>query len=116
MPFRSLTTVVVKSMACLPVSLAGTPSLIPVILDGGIRRGIDIIRAIAMGTDAVAVGRPMLYGLGLGGAQGVESVINFLNNDLKSTMLLTGAAKLSDLNPDYIEIVGQNEEYSTFQG
>ena len=50
------------------------------------------------------------------GAQGVESVINFLNNDLKSTMLLTGAAKLSDLNPDYIEIVGQNEEYSTFQG
>ena len=58
-------------MACLPVSLALPPIVkavnrrVPVILDGGIRRGIDIIRAIAMGTVAVAVGRPMLYGLGL---------------------------------------------------
>ena len=104
------------SITALPPIVKAVNKRVPVILDGGIRRGIDIIRAIAMGADAVAVGRPMLYGLGLGGAQGVESVINFLSNDLKSTMLLTGAAKLSDLNPDYIEIVGQNEEYGTFQG
>lgn len=104
------------SITALPPIVKAVNKRVPVILDGGIRRGIDIIRAVAMGADAVAVGRPMLYGLGLGGAQGVESVINFLNDDLKSTMLLTGAAKLSDLNPDYIEIVGQNEEYSTFKG
>lgn len=104
------------SITALPPIVKAVNKRVPVILDGGIRRGIDIIRAVAMGADAVAVGRPMLYGLGLGGAQGVESVINFLNDDLKSTMLLTGAAKLSDLNPNYIEIVGQNEEYSTFKG
>lgn len=104
------------SMTALPPIVKVVNNRVPVILDGGIRRGIDIVRAIAMGADAVAVGRPMLYGLGLGGAQGVESVINFLNADLKTTMLLSGAAKLSDLNPDYIEIVGQNEEYSTFEG
>lgn len=104
------------SITALPPIVKAVNKRVPVILDGGIRRGIDIIRAVAMGADAVAVGRPMLYGLGLGGAQGVESVINFLNDDLKSTMLLTGAAKLSDLNPDYIEIVGQNEEYSNFKG
>lgn len=104
------------SITALPPIVKAVNKRVPVILDGGIRRGIDIIRAIAMGADAVAVGRPMLYGLGLGGAQGVESVINFLNADLKSTMLLSGAAKLADLNPDYIEIVGQNEDYSTFEG
>lgn len=104
------------SITALPPIVKAVNKRVPVILDGGIRRGIDIIRAIAMGADAVAVGRPMLYGLGLGGAQGVESVINFLNADLKSTMLLSGAAKLADLNPDYIEIVGQNENYSTFNG
>lgn len=81
-----------------------------------IRRGIDIVRAVAMGADAVAVGRPMLYGLAMGGAQGVESVINFLNADLKNAMLLTGAAKLSDLNASYIDIVGENEEFDTYNG
>ena len=81
------------SITALPPIVKAVNKRVPVILDGGIRRGIDIIRAIAMGADAVAVGRPMLYGLGLGGAQGVELVINFLNNDLNSTMLLTGAAK-----------------------
>ncbi len=104
------------SMTALPPIVKVVNNRVPVILDGGIRRGIDIVRSIAMGADAVAVGRPMMYDLGLGGAQGVESVINFLNADLKTTMLLLGAAKLSDLNPNYIEIVGQNEEYSTFEG
>lgn len=86
------------------------------VLDGGIRRGIDIVRAIAMGADAVAVGRPMMYGLGLGSAQGVQSVIEHLSNDLKSTMLLAGAAKLSDLNSSYIDIVGENEKFDTYNG
>lgn len=69
-----------------------------------------------MGADAVAVGRPVLYGLGLGGAQGVQSVLEFLEQDLKTAMLLSGAAKLSDLNPSYIDIVGENEKYDTYNG
>lgn len=107
----------------VPASITALPAIakvvnkrVPIILDGGIRRGIDIVRAVAMGADAVAVGRPILYGLGLGGAQGVQSVIEFLENDLKTAMLLTGAAKLSDLDPSYIDIVGENEKFDTYNG
>ncbi len=103
-------------ITALPPIVAAVNNRVPVILDGGVRRGIDIIRAVAMGADAVAIGRPFMYGLGLGGAQGVQSVAEHINNDLKSALLLSGASKLSDLNPDFIEIVGQNEEYSTFDG
>ncbi len=103
-------------ITALPPIVAAVNNRVPVILDGGVRRGIDIIRAVAMGADAFAIGRPFMYGLGLGGAQGVQSVAEHINNDLKSALLLSGASKLSDLNPDFIEIVGQNEEYSTFDG
>lgn len=104
------------SITALPPIVKVVNNRVPIILDGGIRRGIDIVRAIAMGADAVAVGRPMMYGLGLGGAQGVQSVIEHLSNDLKSTMLLAGAAKLSDLNTSYIDIVGENEKFDTYNG
>jgi len=60
------------SITALPPIVAAVNNRVPVILDGGIRRSIDIVRAIAMGADAVAVGRPMLYGLGLGGAQALN--------------------------------------------
>ena len=69
-----------------------------------------------MGADAVAVGRPILYGLGMGGAEGVQSVIEFLENDLKTGMLLSGASKLSDLDASYIDIVGENEKFDTYNG
>lgn len=107
----------------VPASITALPAIakvvnkrVPIILDGGIRRGIDIIRAIAMGADAVAVGRPILYGLGMGGAEGVQSVIEFLENDLKTGMLLSGASKLSDLDASYIDIVGENEKFDTYNG
>ncbi|QEY25368.1 alpha-hydroxy-acid oxidizing protein [Neisseria zalophi] len=104
------------SMTALPAIAKAVNKRVPIILDGGVRYGIDIVRAIAMGADAVAVGRPMLYGLAMGGAQGVKSVIDYLNNDLKSAMLLSGAAKLSDLNSSYIDIVGENEKFDTYNG
>lgn len=104
------------SMTALPAIAKIVNKRVPIILDGGIRRGIDIIRAVAMGANAVAVGRPMLYGLGMGGAEGVKSVIDFLAQDLKSAMLLSGAGKLSDLNPSYIDIVGENERFNTYRG
>nr|UNK06615.1 alpha-hydroxy-acid oxidizing protein [Psychrobacter sp. PraFG1] len=104
------------SMTALPAIAKVVNNRVPIILDGGVRRGIDVVRALAMGADAVAVGRPVLYGLGLGGAQGVQSVLEFLEQDLKTAMLLSGAAKLSDLNPSYIDIVGENEKYDTYNG
>ncbi|PVA11077.1 histidine kinase [Pelagivirga sediminicola] len=98
------------SIAALPDVAHAVNGRVPVILDSGVRRGIDVIRALAMGANAVAVGRPVMYGLGLGGAQGVQSVLEHLGQDLRSAMLLTGAAKLSDLDPSYINLVGPSAE------
>jgi len=98
------------AIAALPDVVKIVDGRVPVIMDSGIRRGIDVIRALAMGADAVAVGRPVMYGLGLGGAQGVQSVLEHLQAELQSAMLLTGAAKLADLDPSYINLVGASAE------
>lgn len=58
----------------------------------------------------------MLYGLAMGGAEGVQSVIEWLANDLKTAMLLSGAAKLSDLDASFIDIVGENAEFNVNRG
>ncbi|MDY4594714.1 MAG: alpha-hydroxy-acid oxidizing protein [[Pasteurella] aerogenes] len=104
------------SITALPAIAKAVNKRVPIILDGGVRRGIDIVRAIAMGANAVAVGRPMLYGLAMGGAEGVQSVIEWLANDLKSAMLLSGAAKLSDLDASFIDIVGENVAFNVNRG
>lgn len=75
---------------------------VPVLFDSGIRRGIDVFRALALGARAVAVGRPALYGLAMGGALGVQSVIEHLRDELRSAMLLAGARSIGDLSPAYL--------------
>ena len=75
---------------------------VPVILDGGIRRGTDIIKALALGADAVAIGRPQLYGLAAGGADGVRRVVDLLRAELDLAMALVGAPALDALVPDLV--------------
>jgi 4-hydroxymandelate oxidase len=69
-----------------------------VLLDGGIRRGTDILKAIALGAKAVLVGRPVLWGLTLGGAVGVQQVLELLRDELSLAMALSGCAQLSDID------------------
>jgi L-lactate dehydrogenase (cytochrome) len=73
-----------------------------VILDGGIRRGTDIVKAIALGAKAVAVGRPYLYGLGAGGEAGVTRALDILTSALRRDMALTGVTRLDELTPDFV--------------
>ena len=73
---------------------------VPVILDSGIRRGIDVFKALALGATAVGIGRPALWGLINGGSLGVKSVYAQLAFELKSAMLLSGVAKVTDLKRD----------------
>ncbi|MEO7084647.1 MAG: alpha-hydroxy acid oxidase [Gemmatimonadaceae bacterium] len=73
-----------------------------VYLDGGVRRGIDVLKALAFGARAVLVGRPVLWGLTLDGADGVRAVLQHLKSELDAAMALSGCAKISDITRDLI--------------
>ena len=72
-------------------------SRIPVLVDGGIRRGADVLRALALGADAVLLGRPALYGLALDGERGAFEVLSLLKAELERAMALAGCARVSDV-------------------
>jgi 4-hydroxymandelate oxidase len=82
----------------LPRVVAGVAGRIPVLLDSGIRRGTDVLMALALGAKAVFLGRPYIYGLALGGAQGVERAINILRNEFEQAMALTGRRTVSEID------------------
>jgi 4-hydroxymandelate oxidase len=71
---------------------------IPVLVDGGIRRGTDIIKAIALGANAVLIGRPHCFGLAVGGAAGVQRVVELLVAELRMAMMLCGRASIADID------------------
>ena len=69
------------------------------LVDGGIRRGTDVLKAVALGADGVMIGRPVLWGLGANGAEGVEAVLEMLRIELQRAQALCGAPTLGDLPP-----------------
>jgi isopentenyl diphosphate isomerase/L-lactate dehydrogenase-like FMN-dependent dehydrogenase len=73
-----------------------------VLFDSGIRRGTDVFIALALGAEAVGVGRPVLWGLALYGADGVAAVLEHLKTELENVMRLAGTARLADITADYI--------------
>ncbi|HEY2287330.1 MAG TPA: alpha-hydroxy acid oxidase [Streptosporangiaceae bacterium] len=75
---------------------------VEIICDGGVRRGSDIVKAVALGARACMAGRAFLYGLGAGGERGVDKVIALLEADMRRTMALTGNRQLADLGPELI--------------
>ena len=78
------------------------PNNFPLLYDGGIRRGSDVFKALALGASAVLIGRPYIYGLVTAGALGVAHVIKILKEELEITMALMGTATLQEINKDYI--------------
>ncbi len=80
----------------LPAVAAAVRGKVPIIVDGGIFRGQDVFRALALGASAVAIGRPTLYGSALGGAQGVETVHTHLKNELNMVMRLAGTSDIQE--------------------
>ena len=70
---------------------------VPIVFDSGVRRGVDVFKAVAMGATVCAVGRPVLWSLMSGGAPGVKSLYDWMAGELHSTMLLSGVAKVTDL-------------------
>ena len=74
-----------------------------VLFDSGIRRGTDVFKALGLGADAVGVGRPILWGLGLYGADGVYAVLEHLRKELVNVMRLAGVSRIKDINADYVK-------------
>jgi L-lactate dehydrogenase (cytochrome) len=73
-----------------------------IICDGGVRRGSDIVKALALGANAVMAGRPYLYGLGAAGEAGVDQVLANFGSEMKRTMALIGCASIEELGSEYI--------------
>ncbi len=78
------------------------PNDFPLLYDGGVRRGSDVFKAIALGASAVLVGRPCIYGLATAGALGVAHVLKILKEEFEITMALMGTATLADIQPDMV--------------
>jgi 4-hydroxymandelate oxidase len=98
---RQLDTVPATIQA-LPEIVAAVRGRIPIVLDGGIRRGTDVIKALALGADAVGVGRPVIWGLAVDGENGVRGVLDLLRTEFDHALALCGATSVADLNPDLI--------------
>lgn len=71
-------------------------------IDGGIRNGVDVFKAIALGAQLVFVGRPILYGLAVNGQKGVEDILNILKQELDLAMALSGICKIEDITNEYV--------------
>jgi len=94
---RTLDTVP-ASIDVLPAIAAALQGRLPILLDGGIRRGTDVLKALALGASAVMLGRPVLHGLAAAGATGVAHVLKILRTELEIAMALTGRATLEELD------------------
>lgn len=96
------------TLAALPAVVEAVGGRIPVLLDGGIRRGADVLVALALGADAVGVGRPVLWGLAADGERGVRTVLDLLRAELDAALALAGARTPGDLAPDQITGINGN--------
>jgi lactate 2-monooxygenase len=93
----------IGALDALPAVVEAVGSRLTVLFDSGVRCGADMLKALALGARAVLLGRPYVYGLGLGGEAGVRHVLRALRNDFELTMRMAGFAGLAELGPDALQ-------------
>jgi isopentenyl diphosphate isomerase/L-lactate dehydrogenase-like FMN-dependent dehydrogenase len=91
------------TIRALPEIVAAVGQQVEVLMDGGIRRGSDIVKALCLGARAVLIGRAYAYGLGAAGEAGVTRALQILRNDVERTLQLLGCGSVGELNKSYIE-------------
>jgi L-lactate dehydrogenase (cytochrome) len=94
------------SLDALPAIALRVGDQAEVLLDSGIRRGTDVVKALCLGADAVCIGRPYLYGLAVAGAAGVHGVLEILREEIARVMTLMGVHAISELGPDRLAAAG----------
>ena len=92
------------SLDALPAIVEAVGGRIPVLVDGGIRRGSDVVKALALGATCCLIGRPQLWGLAVAGEAGVRHVLELYRKEIDRVMGLMGAQTLADLGPDCLAI------------
>ncbi len=93
------------SLDALPAVVAAVDGRIPVLIDGGIRRGSDVVKALALGASCCLIGRPQLWGLAVAGEDGVRHVLELYRKEIDRVMALMGARSLRDLGPDCLSFI-----------
>lgn len=98
-----------RTLDTLPATISALPAIaravqgrMPILLDGGIRRGTDVLKALALGASAILIGRPYIHALATAGAPGVAHVLHILRSELEVAMALTGCRHLAEINPSAI--------------
>ncbi len=89
---------VAGTLDVLPEIVEAVSGSLEVLLDGGVRRGSDVLEALALGARAVLLGRPVLWGLAIGGAEGATAVLTTLRNELHTDMMLCGRTRIADVD------------------
>jgi 4-hydroxymandelate oxidase len=92
----------VPALDALPAVVEAVGGRVPVLIDGGVRRGTDVVKALALGARAVGIGRPILYGLALDGAAGVRGVLQVLKGELILALALCGRRRPQDLDSEIL--------------
>ncbi|KAJ2724964.1 Hydroxyacid oxidase 1 [Coemansia sp. Benny D115] len=82
---------------------------VPVYLDGGVRRGTDVFKALALGAKAVFLGRPALWALNYNGEEGVVEMLEMINEEFRLAMALAGCVSVEDINRDHVRVLGQQQ-------
>jgi L-lactate dehydrogenase (cytochrome) len=97
----------------LPEIVDRTAGRLEIIVDGGIRRGSDIVKALALGADACSIGRPYLYGLAAAGQDGVAHVLNLFATEMSRTMMLLGVSSIKELRAEGRDLIRHRSELFT---
>jgi len=90
------------SLDALPAVVSAVGGRAEVLLDGGVRRGSDVIKAVALGAKAVMIGRPYVYGATAAGQPGVEAILEIFRSEIERNLTLMGCSAVSDLDPDWV--------------
>jgi 4-hydroxymandelate oxidase len=90
------------TIECLPEVAAGVAGRVPILIDGGVRRGTDIFKALALGATAVGIGRPYIWGLAAFGQEGVEAVLDILRRELQMVMRQAGTASIAQITRRHV--------------